>query len=489
MGSYHLLRKFVANIRQGGEGKIPLAALLAGKRKNGLAFARRRFLRRDGWHYRWWRGRSGLRPDERYVRLGRGGRQAVAITPRGEAVAAGEHLRGQQGLHDPQDIIRSRRSGAMAVRARGADVDELAVGERACDLAGQLRSQLQPAQVEIGLPGRHQGFGFLADSIGLGFGDSADARCLGAAFRLLLDDVLLGIGLGLRDLVRRQFRFALLLDRRLLFRFRAGDGGAVGGDLHVQCALLVVDLLLRFELGDAGTLLLLRLHHVGAGFGAGRRFPPPGLRDFAQDGFNVEAVERKPQVPKFAGAGVLDDDGQLVVLAAGQRIAGGRSRRDQGRGCRRRTGACIEQLIVPEQVDGAAAGGREYVGQRRELLHRRLGEEFVGGRVDHRVVFPDADDGGRADRDLDGRGPAVGIHVGRLVGDLDVYVDGLGGNGARLGKDRHHQRFGRATEDAQPAAFPPVDQQDLAGVYAAQKGRHDDPEENKDGDDCADNDP
>ena len=43
---------------------------------------------------------------------------------------------------------------------------------------------------------------------------------------------------------------------------------AVGGNLHIEGALLVVDLLLGFELGDAGALLFLGLHHIRAGLGS-----------------------------------------------------------------------------------------------------------------------------------------------------------------------------------------------------------------------------
>ena len=92
---------------------------------------------------------------------------------------------------------------------------------------------------------------------------------------------------------------------------------------------------------------------------------------------------------------------------------------------RARARAGVEELVVLEQVDGAPPRRREHVRERRELLARRLGEELVGGGVHHRLVLADADDGRGLHGHLDRRRAPVGVDVGRLVGDLDVDVDGL----------------------------------------------------------------
>ena len=155
----------------------------------------------------------------------------------------------------------------------------------------------------------------------------------------------------------------------------------------------------------------------------------------------------------------------------------------RGGGGGRETRARVEELIVLEQVDRAAAGGREHVGERRELLAARLGEELVGGGVHHRLVLADADDGRGAHGDLDRRGTSVGVDVGGLIGDLDVDVDGLRRDDADLRDHRDDERLARAAVDLQ---IPPAaGEQDLARVHAAQERGDDDRREDEDGDDDA----
>ena len=84
-----------------------------------------------------------------------------------------------------------------------------------------------------------------------------------------------------------------------------------------------------------------------------------------------------------------------------------------------------------------------------------------------------------------GRRAAVGVDVGRLIGDLDVDVDGLRRDDAGLRDDRDDERLAGAAVDLQvPAA---AGEQDLARVHAAQERGDDDRGEDEDRrDDAAD---
>src|SRR5262249_47246861 len=115
----------------------------------------------------------------------------LAALAGGAVALAGDDLGGHQGLHHAHDIVGSGGGGGGAALAGGAEVDELAAGERGGDLAGEGGGQLQAAQVEVEVAGGGERLGLLADGVGLGLGHGADAGGLGAALGLLGDHVLL----------------------------------------------------------------------------------------------------------------------------------------------------------------------------------------------------------------------------------------------------------------------------------------------------------
>ena len=95
-----------------------------------------------------------------------------------------------------------------------------------------------------------------------------------------------------------------------------------------------------------------------------------------------------------------------------------------------------EKLVVGQQVDGPAAGGGEQVRERDELLLPALREEAVRGGQDHLAGVSHGDDGRRVDAHLDRARDSLRVPVRRLVGDLQVDVDRLGGDPRRRGEQR-----------------------------------------------------
>ena len=129
-----------------------------------------------------------------------------------DAVPAGNHLRRHKCLDHAHHVVRSGGRRAASAVARRSKVDELAVRQRRGNLLGEFRRHLQPSQIEIRLARGRERLGLHADRLGFRFGNRPDARGLGLAFGLLLNNVLFGIGAGLGDLASRQFRLALLPD-------------------------------------------------------------------------------------------------------------------------------------------------------------------------------------------------------------------------------------------------------------------------------------
>ena len=221
--------------------------------------------------------------------------------------------------------------------------------------------------------------------------------------------------LRLGDLRRVELRRALKPERLLPLRLGLRDERGVRGLRLLQLALLVGDRSLGVELRFFGAPRLLRGHDVGVGLRLGGRLAAPRFGDFRLHDLDVQRVEDQPQVGELARARLPDDHGERIVLvlerlespaaspsarcctrAGSVPPAAASSERARGR---RRLGR--EELVVGEQVDGAAAGARQQIGQRVHLIGLGLGEEPVGGRLDHRVGVAHRDDGAREHAHLD----------------------------------------------------------------------------------------
>jgi hypothetical protein len=110
---------------------------------------------------------------------------------------------------------------------------------------------------------------------GRGLGDRADARRLRAAFGLLLDHVLFGVGARLRVLIGCKLGLALPSHHRLLGRLRVRDLRPVGGDLYVERTLLIVDPLPPPRAAPRERAASCACTTSASAFRSGRRLSPP----------------------------------------------------------------------------------------------------------------------------------------------------------------------------------------------------------------------
>ena len=178
-------------------------------------------------------------------------------------------------------------------------------------------------------------------------------------------------------------------------------------------------------------------------------------------------LKDSPEIEQFTRTGVLDNNREFVVvflLRADNRALLNR------RQCAavRNAGTGIEELIVLEQVDGAASGGGKHVGQDAELLFRGLREKLVRGGLHHRFGFSHRDDCRRLHGHFDRVRLAVRIEVGGLVGDVDVDVDRRRRDHVTDREQRNDPRFSRAPIDTNTAVRP-TDETNFARFHVAIK--------------------
>ena len=106
------------------------------------------------------------------------------------------------------------------------------------------------------------------------------------------------------------------------------------------------------------------------------------------------------------------------------------------------------------------------------MVRRILGKETVRRGLDQRVGVADGDDRAREDSDLDRLRRAVPIEVRRLIGYIEIDIDGFAGERGAGGEERYLLLLSRpAINDC--AALQPAHHADSSGFDVPKKRRDD----------------
>ena len=301
---------------------------------------------------------------------------------------------------------------------------------------------------------------------------------------------LLRVRRRLGDLGRAKLGLAQGAQGVLLQGVGVRDDRRVLGLALLEVAHLVVHRLLGGELGLARAPLLVGLHDVGVRLRLDRRLAAAGLRDLALDLLDVQGVEDEAQVLKLAGAGALDDDREPVVVLDHARGQGGGGAGELIarvlRGCRRclkltfalNSSSWWSRLIARRPVD-VSRSVRVEVWTGIGIAKKR----FAAVRI---ISFesPTETMALARTRTLIGRGLAAAVDVGGLVGDVEVDVDRLAGDGGAGGEERDLLGLAGALVDVGVAAQE-ADEADRARVHRAQEHGGDDREHDEEEDEDA----